>query len=635
MCSSTRLLHITLRQLARLIGWLQCTVPPKLRQCAKDALMRLRWQASSGSHYLFAIKFRGTDTLLTPKVLAPHADILMRTLLAGDLMTIELAAYDGARPTPVQVSLALELLWLVPGTELVSWSTELVAMAMGKLHALEGWQARVRERWQALATNKLGEMPVVALVPHAVELIAAVEAAHEASRGPCSWNYPYGTTSFERCLEQFVSTHLPVASLAQNIPALRRCRLTGAFARLPLDAVKQHVAELIGDDAFPVLAWLPGAVLEEHTAQLLPALLASRDSPISLVQTVAGKLRADALQPHAQILVETLMQEQDGRPRWKLKEGDYHHVSYYSFELLMQLEWREFAAQLGPLVVRTHLEGEFARSYSHGSYAAAREKIDGVLGQLCSDILAAQAPLIVAYLFNSTALGQASEDGLDVTAYKRDGWWQREPQGFYARHVDKKEWALRADRASKLLSRLPAASLQAHTGALVWLLGELQGKVQAAVASHVKTLSPASLAADAQVLRFARTRLIGSAVKKSREYGLRLVLALVEKAPHALDLMAREAPEDGAAGSSDGGSQTRAERLGSEAITAARGLPETHDVVKLSERLVKAIERPGSVVARAYEDAFAAEFAGQDSEDDEPLSKRLKQAGAGKSAARG
>ena len=96
---------------------------------------------------------------------------------------------------------------------------------------------------------------------------------------------------------------------------------------------------------------------------------------------------------------------------------------------------------------------------------------------------------------------------------------------------------------------------------------------------------------------FVRSRLIGSDVKKSKEYGMCLALILVEKVPHALDLTVREGSVSSAAGSSNGGGETRSERLGSEAIAAARGLPETHDVVKLSERLVKAIERPGGVVA--------------------------------------
>ena len=93
--------------------------------------------------------------------------------------------------------------------------------------------------------------------------------------------------------------------------------------------------------------------------------------------------------------------------------------------------------------------------------------------------------------------------------------------------------------------------------------------------------------------------------------GLRIALRLVETVPAELGLTEPDDPDTAASSSSGPSSavETRADRLGSEAVAATRGVAASHDVCKLGERLVRAIERPGGPVALAREAEFAAEFA--------------------------
>ena len=99
-------------------------------------------------------------------------------------------------------------------------------------------------------------------------------------------------------------------------------------------------------------------------------------------------------------------------------------------------------------------------------------------------------------------------------------------------------------------------------------------------------------------------RLMKSHVMKRKEFGLRLALRLVEKAPQALGLNELDEPDTDAGASSNDARATRASRMGTEAIDAIRGVEEKHDVFKLGERLVKAIEKPGGVVAQAHAQQF-------------------------------
>ena len=116
-------------------------------------------------------------------------------------------------------------------------------------------------------------------------------------------------------------------------------------------------------------------------------------------------------------------------------------------------------------------------------------------------------------------------------------------------------------------------------------------------------------------------RLIASSILRRKEMGLRLALRLVESVPSTLNLMseecwllprrqrlARDGLTDADGMGSDMSSETCAARLGTEAVVAIRDLPETHEVYKLGERLVKAIERPGGPVAMAHAEQFAADF---------------------------
>ena len=549
----------------------------KLREGAKAALIELGWKTMP-----YSWKRTNGAALLTPEVLAPYASVLLGTLRAGDrfsstrFQTLHTYATD---------SISLALLWQLPGADLMSWSRELVHMLLATKDRHVLYSYDTVDECASFANAKLREMPESALAQHTVELIAALEACTTAR---ATWDPPHYTSK----VMDFVSNQLPASSLRQHIPALIRCKAVGALSRLPLDAIKPYVPEMIRDRAFPVLKNLPADVLAEHIALWLPELFAAPASVTSgFLQTIGRNLSPQIFQPHAQLLVKQCTQETaDGQAHRSITKSRFNdHRSYDALELLGQLDWQAFASQLAPVLLRTHLE-ESSEYISHGSSTTASKMLE----EVGSDTVAAQASLIVAYLFTYQSLRQACDEGLDVTSYKQVSWiWNDQ-------YVTNKEWAARTNRAAKLLSRLPAESLQVHAGALVWLLADLQGNVQGVVARHVKALSPESLAADPVVLHFARSRLIASSTKKTKEYGLRLLLTLVEKIPQALNLrgLDESAPwEESAGGSSvgSGGSgcsgATLAEKVRSEAIAAAQGLLETHDVAKLSERLVKAIER--------------------------------------------
>ena len=88
-------------QLERLFGWLLDDTPAELRHCAKDVLMQLGWDlsihlsdqpsqlitASCGGVYNVLTR---SPKLLTAEVLSPHADVIMRTALAGGWFSLKI-----------------------------------------------------------------------------------------------------------------------------------------------------------------------------------------------------------------------------------------------------------------------------------------------------------------------------------------------------------------------------------------------------------------------------------------------------------------------------------------------------------------------------------------------------------------
>ena len=644
---------LLLAHLRRLIGWLATTCADgftphaTLKQAAKKALSDLGWLALPRACTDRWLADTPSDIgrqapLLTAEVLAPHADAIFRTFLANDI-----EFFNGAEGFASISSLTYTFMCLLPSSAIASH----VGMLRTMLRAghqtppppPNGKQAFVRDAlmirgamhlFSKLPTNLMAQNMEAVWELVAAQRVTLVEpetlySYREDKQLGLDDNYYWRDGNYSSRLEAQVKqgclallNDCPVAILAEHVPSLMRFKAFRAMARISPADLAQYIPELVSLESDNYMApitttWLeagagavlvkqPDGALDAHVGTVLQAMERYHSSPGkrtssrgAYLKVMLRKVSDNALGAHLESAIAflTKMMPEAGDDNGYIL-GDT--VTDHLLVRLAKLDWQAHAVGLAPI---------FLRAIFLRGYMRVRVGDEQFLSNLCN--LVAQIPqaalgscanLIIGAMLSDRATRDAAklEIGIAANSY---------PALSTARihEMTSKERAKLYDAAVEILARLPKDSLLPHAGILVWFLGELTAKSQQVAFKCVMSLDAQALAADANVLAFTRTRLLKSPVLQRRSNGLRLLLRLVKEAPMALRLTQVEEGEVEGSSSATAfaAPKTRADRLGSNAIQAAQDVAPTHEVYRLSEQLVKAIENPNGVVAHMYADEFA------------------------------
>ena len=253
---------------------------------------------------------------------------------------------------------------------------------------------------------------------------------------------------------------------------------------------------------FLALAQLPGEVLDEHIEQLLTELISyfidenafgyqgyqAREGQLVGIDLL-HKVSLKALRPHVCLLVRACTAESAFYSRGSSCKSK---LRWACLEQLTRLDWHTYLDRLAPVILRTYLIGN-DKSF-HGEEATTFNAMRAVVEM--PKTLATQTALALGYLFTESMLQDARKDGLE-TIINEIGM----SASAFAQSSQQ------TDRACRLLSLVAPMSLQPHAAVLVWLLGALQGKTQAAIYKHVIAIGTQSFGSDVRlVLRCVRSR---------------------------------------------------------------------------------------------------------------------------------
>jgi len=653
--------RLLLAHLRRLIGWLATTcadgLPPftphaTLKQAAKKALCNLGWfalpRACTERWLADTPSDIGRQTpLLTAEVLAPHADAIIRTFLTNDIELL-----NGAE---VSISsLTYTFMCLLPSSAIASH----VGILRTMLRA--GHQTPPQDK-QAFAMDALmirGAIQLFSKLPTDLmaqnmdavwELVSAWRVTLEETE---TYGSIYSSTrdqlfdGFSR-YDGYYSSRLvvqvkrgclallndcPVAILGEHVTSLMRFKAFRAMARISPADLAQYIPELVSLEsdldngggsawsqagAHEVLAKQPDGALDAHVGTVLQALERYHSLPGKMtssrgayLQLMLSKVSDNTLGAHLESVIAFLtkmMPAAGGEPEYlygkdALSRGLEDAVTRHLLVRLAKLDWQAHAVGLAPIFLRAWLLEFHPHSGYINGYEQCLPNLCNLVAQIPSAALGSCANLIIGAMLSDPATCDAAklEVGIAANSYPT-------LSTIRIRDMTSKERAKLYDAAVEVLARLPKDSLLPHAGILVWFLGELTAKSQQVAFKCVMSLDAQALAEDANVLALARSRLLKSPVLQRRSNGLRLLLRLVKEAPMALRLTQVEEGEveGSSSASAFAAPKTRADRLGSNAIQAAQDVAPTHEVYRLSEQLVKAIENPNGVVAHMYADEFA------------------------------